>query len=244
MVEEIIIEFSHRFTALLTTPSQRPEMLWIVFPLLIIIVMMTFYFSKYKEEELGWNTALGNSLILVFVSVDLLRTISNTTASGALENLLANMGATIIALLLFMEGLLLLFVNFYHVLPKKIAFVLSSPLSVNLLAYVTIAIIYSRLPIDLFTISAAIFFFALALVLFTAFGMMAQRWWLRVEQLKAQEVIEDVKKEKKVLQKTKRVLKEREKKIQEFEKRGRHEVKKKQSELKKIRRTIHPQRKR
>ena len=48
------------------------EVLWILAPLVITLILMEMYFGRYKEEELGWNTAFGNTLILIFISANLI----------------------------------------------------------------------------------------------------------------------------------------------------------------------------
>jgi hypothetical protein len=179
-------------------------MIWIVLPLLLIIVLMTIYFAKYKDEELGWNTALGNSFILIFVSIDLFRTIFSDGRS---------IGAIIIASLLLLEGIVLLFVNFNHFLPKKIGYFLSSPLPINLTAYVAITVIYSKVAVDIFTIVAALVLFAILIVFFLGFGFISKKWWIRVEKIKAMENVEDVVQEKKILTVKKKEVKQEEKKI-------------------------------
>jgi len=242
MIQQLAKEFVNKFSALFYAPSQHSEMIWIVLPLLIVIFSMTFYFSKYKEEELGWNTALGNSLILIFVSIDLFRTIFNITSPGNIQNFGIYSIATFIVFLLFLEGVLLLLVNFTHLLPKKIAYFLSSPLSVNLTAYVLICLIYSKMQINIISIISTIIFFILLLLVFLTIGFVSQKWWKRIERLKNNEKIEDVKKEKKLIVGTVKKLKEREKKIEQAEKTETKEVNKKKEELRKIKKIIHPNR--
>jgi hypothetical protein len=229
--------FMERIQDLLLAPFRYPDMIWIVIPLLIIIVLMTLYFARYKEEELGWNTALGNSLILIFVSINLLQHIYFRNGTGP-ENFFTYPGPSILAGLLFLEGILLLFVNFSHGLPKSIAYFFSSPLTVNLTAYLAIAIVYSNLPVDFTTLLAAAFVFAFFLLAFTSIGFLARRWWVRVEHMKVQEKVKDIKKERKTLQKTKRLVKVGEQKIKKAESKEKKEVKKKQSELKKVRQAM------
>ena len=137
---DVLVTFWNRFIDLLDLPIHHPEAFWIVLPLILIIILMTVYFARYKDEELGWNTALGNSFILIFVSIDLFRTIFNDGRST---------GAIILASILLLEGVVLLFVNFTHYLPKKISYFISSPLPINLTAYVFISIIYSKVSVDI-----------------------------------------------------------------------------------------------
>ncbi len=155
----------NRLIHLVSAPSQAPEMMWIVTPLLVTFLLMTFYFGKYTEEELGWNTAVGNSLVLVFVAIDLLRHIYNNF--GGTEIGISNYTLfpihTIIAFIIAAEGFFLLFSNFLHFLPKKIAFFISSPLPINLQAYVAIALVYTKVVFDRYVFLAAIVLFFLLL---------------------------------------------------------------------------------
>ncbi len=222
---KVLSQFWERFIDLLDTPIHHPEMIWIVLPLLLIIILMTIYFAKYRDEELGWNTALGNSFILIFVSIDLFRTIFSDGRTT---------GAIILASILLLEGMVLLFVNFTHFLPKKIGYFISSPLPINLTAYVFISIIYSKVPVDLYTILGGILLFAILLGFFLGVGFISKKWWTRVERIKALEHVEDVKQEKKVLEGKKKEVKLEEKKIKKAVKVHEKEVKQKKEELKKI----------
>ncbi|MBI4344213.1 MAG: hypothetical protein HY555_01355, partial [Euryarchaeota archaeon] len=60
-----------RVLALLGAPIANPEMIWFVVPLAAITLIMTLYFGLHPKEELGWNTAVGNTVALLFVSIDL-----------------------------------------------------------------------------------------------------------------------------------------------------------------------------
>ncbi|PIN73870.1 hypothetical protein COV20_02020 [Candidatus Woesearchaeota archaeon CG10_big_fil_rev_8_21_14_0_10_45_16] len=242
MVSSFLQQIYGQFITLLTAPNSHPDMIWIVLPLLVIITLMIFYFSRYQDEELGWNTALGNSLVLIFVSLDLFRTIFNAD-SGSMHNFTINVGATIISFLLLLEGFFLLFINFNHILPKRIAFLVSSPLSVNITAYVAIAMIYSQIVIGLTTIIAAILFFLAILSCFALLNLILKRWWRYINRLKSKEKIDDVKKVKKVVQKTKKELKETEKKIKKAAKEEKKEVKQKQKEWKVLEHALHNHRK-
>ncbi|MBI1969843.1 hypothetical protein HYS48_04060 [Candidatus Woesearchaeota archaeon] len=158
-----------RIKDMVYAPSTNHDMLWIVFPLVFTLLMMEFYFGRYTREELGWNTAVGNSLVLIFVSIDLFRYLYNhPQALGTLTFLLESPVPTkmLIAMLVFIEGIILLFEDFFHRIPKRIAFFISSPLPVNLTAYVGIAIVYSNIPFDWYTILAALALFFLLLLFF------------------------------------------------------------------------------
>src|SRR4051812_16533448 len=63
-----------RLWDLIAAPFRHGEMLWIIFPLVFTFVVMEFYYERNRDEELGWGSALANSLILVFVAIDLIKT--------------------------------------------------------------------------------------------------------------------------------------------------------------------------
>lgn len=158
-----------RFVELVTAPANFPNMVWIVTPLVIMLLLMQFYFGRYNKEELGWNTAVGNSMVLIFVSIDLLRYIYGDTGVNTLEltNIpLHNFKATVIALVVGAAGFLMMFTNFFHVLPKKLSFFMSSSLPVNLMAYVAITLVYTSIPLDLMTLLAGLILFIVLLIIF------------------------------------------------------------------------------
>ena len=147
-----------RIQELVLAPYHNPQMIWIVIPLATTLLLMEFYFGRYIDEELGWNTAFGNSIVLLFVSLDLLRFLYGDVSKLA-TIFSAGFGLpakTVIALAIGVLGILLMFFNFFHFLPKKLAFWVSSALPINLVAYISLSIVYSKVTIDIFTLFAAI----------------------------------------------------------------------------------------
>lgn len=130
-----------QFFDLVIAPYTSPDMLWILIPLLISVISMELYFGRYKYEELGWSSAFGNAIVLIFVGLDLMRYLYNSGSLGFqnIQNLLA------IAILL--EGLLLTLIGFFHVLPKEWAFKIAAKAPTSVLAYIAIILIYSRVDI-------------------------------------------------------------------------------------------------
>ncbi len=146
-----IVDTFHRFIEIVQSPFQYKEMLWILFPLLLVILLMELYFSRYKSEELGWNTAYGNSLVLIFVSLDLLRYLFT---HGQFD---FNTRTAIVVSIIFV-GVMFTLLDFFHLLPKSLAFVISSRLPINFLALVGVIIVYTGFPIDFVTFSAFLLF--------------------------------------------------------------------------------------
>ena len=157
----------HRMLELIKAPTQNTEMLWITIPLVLTLFLMQFYFVKYTREQLGWNAAVANTLVLVFVSLDLFRFIFHYSAPPSFLNWLLFPVKSLIAFIVVIEGLLLFFADFLHFLPKRIAFFISSSLPVNLTAYLAIVLVYTGMEITTTTILAAVMLFFILLLFFS-----------------------------------------------------------------------------
>lgn len=150
-------DFLSRVWHIMSAPLAQREMLWMLVPLLATIIFMEFYFGRYKEEELGWNTAYGNALILLFIGIDLFRRSYEPLGITIREAITSGEPKIIIAIVLFGFALLLLLIDFFHFLPKKVAYIISSPAYINLLALLGIIVVYSKnIPLDWTTLAACI----------------------------------------------------------------------------------------
>ena len=135
----------NRLWNLIAAPFKYPDMLWIVLPLILTLVAIELYFGKYADENLGWNTALTNTLVLVFVSLNLFQKVFNQSR-GFWKAFSAQ--GFYIALFVVLLGLVLFLIDFMHLLPDKIAMAISSHLPMNLAAYTAIVLVYTNLPLD------------------------------------------------------------------------------------------------
>lgn len=135
----------------------HPEMLWMIIPVGISMILISYYFGKYKKEELGWNTAFGNSVVMLFACVDLFRYLYNA-------NLLGFNTYTMLVCVVLLEGFTLTLLDFLHAMPKSFAFALSSGMTVNTILIFLIIIVYGKIPMDYIT-ALAVAVMALAIVL-------------------------------------------------------------------------------
>jgi len=113
-------------------------------PILTTIVFMEFYFGRYKEEELGWNTAYGNALVLLFVSIDLFRHTYEPLGLTLKEAIIIGNPKIIISLIIACFALLLILIDYFHFLPKKIAYIFSSPAYIHIISFLGVIIVYSK----------------------------------------------------------------------------------------------------
>lgn len=149
--------------AIVDAPFKTPEMLWMLIPIIVSLVMIEFYFGRYKEEELGWNTAFGNALVMTFVSIDLFRHNYEPDSMTVLSALQSNDPKILIAMVLFGFAVLLVLIDYFHFLPKKIAYAISSGPFIQMIALLGIIIVYSdNIPLGWTTLLACIILFLIA----------------------------------------------------------------------------------
>ena len=153
---QFMATLTDRIFDLVSAPVQNPEMLWIVAPLVTTLILMEFYFGRYKDEELGYNSSVANSLVLLFVSLDLVRYLYSTVGARAFTDILNLPSKTIIALIVAAQAIALFYISYYHILPRRLSFVLTNTTVINLTAYVAAVIIYTNIPVDIFTLLAAV----------------------------------------------------------------------------------------
>ena len=143
-------------------PVLNPDIIWVMLPLIVTVILIQLYFGRYQIEKLGWNSALANSLILFFVGMNLFQWLfRNNILFFALTKEVIFLPKNIIAVVIVIYSLILMVLNFFHVLPKKIAFNISSDITINYLAVISIIIVYSSIEISWLTLIAIAFLFIL-----------------------------------------------------------------------------------
>ncbi|MFC1741333.1 hypothetical protein ACFL3V_02250 [Nanoarchaeota archaeon] len=154
-----------RILDILVSPSENPDMLWTLAPMLIALVLMQLYFGRNKDEALGWNTAFGNSIALIFISVSLLRGVfissGMTDISTFLYATLAfNDIRILIIALIFLYGIFLAMLSYFHWIPEKLAFFIMNGISINVTAYAGIVLVNSsNIPLDWTTLLGCVAIF-------------------------------------------------------------------------------------
>jgi hypothetical protein len=167
---------------LILAPGGNPDMLWIVFPLAVSVFFMTLYFGRYKKEELGWNTAFGNSLALLFVAVDLFRQVAKNPETWRTLSQGVVPAKILVPSAIFVLAFFLLLTNFFHIFPKFFAFFISSAIPINLLAYVGIVVVYVDFPFDWITVVSGCILFALAMIIFQLLKWFEPEDWTEKQQ--------------------------------------------------------------
>ena len=192
------------------------DALWIVIPLAIATILMVIYFGIYREERAGWNTHLSNSFVLVFVSIALLRHIYLIN-SGTYYNFIDSWDKTLLTIILLSAGITLVRFNFGHVLPERFAKYLSSPLTINLIAYVIILLVYSEKELSFMLILGSIIIILVFMALLILIKKPMYKIAEYIKKQKRKERLKNVKEAKHQIDELKRDLKSREKELKKLQ---------------------------
>lgn len=104
---------------------------WFLAPVILLWIALEIYFGKYKKEQLGWNTSLGNAVTLTWISVESMRFLFDTQP----DNFWFRFGL-ITAIILY--ALMIIYFSFSHKISPKATYTLASPNAVYFLCMVTI----------------------------------------------------------------------------------------------------------
>lgn len=139
---------------LVMAPVNHPELIPNLLPLILGALVIELYFGKYSQEDLGWNTSVGNSIIWVTTGVTLLLTAEPTNLE---------LYAT---LFLIGIGSLVGYMNFFHKWSSTVAFIISSAGIVYSIAYIVVIVVKTDLPVNETVMQASIVFIVGVNILF------------------------------------------------------------------------------
>ncbi len=193
------------------------EVMWVVVPLFISTFALIIYDEKYKDERKGWNTYFSNSLILLFVSISLLRYIQSIDNLGFI-NYATYLDKTFLTLFLLLVGILVVFLNFEHFLPEKIASYITSPISINLVAYISILFVHSWTVFYWDTYLILLILFVVFLFVLYEVRMLFRKLFLHLKKLKEKELAEQILLEKKDFKTKKKEIHQIEKEVEKEKK--------------------------
>lgn len=125
-------------------PLQHPEILPSALPLIFAGIALELYFGKHKNERLGWNSSLANSVIWITTGITLL-------ISGDIDKAVHTYASYFLIGLGGITG----YLDFYHKWPQEVAFVASSAISVYSIAYVTLVMVKTGMPVTTTSLKAA-----------------------------------------------------------------------------------------
>lgn len=192
--------------------TAKPLIFWEILPLAIITLLIIAYFQLYRGEKPGWNTYLSNSLILIFISISLIRFVYTMDSDG-IANFTDFPSKTVAIIILIGIGIFLTRFNFEHLLPEKYAIYLSSPLTINLIAYAIILFVHSESSVSWINILSLLIIIIGLSVIFNLIKIPIRKFFIYFEKEKEKERMENIKEAKLEIDELKKDLKYREKEL-------------------------------
>ena len=177
------VSIFEEFSFLVSAPFLFPNMLWIVVPIVILIFLLTFYFTEYANEKYGWDDAFTNSIALFFVCIDSLRYMYNYTEPASLDNLFLYPYQLIFILFIMLEGLVMTYSSLKHKLPNSLRKFITTPLGVYIQMYLLIVLVYTKINPTLITLVAALLLFGCMYIILLQFSSYIRTRVMHVEDI-------------------------------------------------------------
>jgi len=146
------------FKEIFSAPLRDLSILWLLVPIISFWLVMEIYFGRYKEEKLGWNSALGYGLSMFWIVVISFKTMfENSFELFSIDKLL------FVIFVAIYSGFII-FISFTHRLKEKIFFLFTSPTLVYYLFGIALLWINGLLNITLWVIVDLVIFYMLILI--------------------------------------------------------------------------------
>ncbi len=150
VIDYLLVGFSH----IMAAPFENLEIWWYLFPILALWFTLEFYFGFYKNESMGWNTALGNAFSFGWVNIEGMRVLFEKGS----EIFWFQFGILSLAL---SYSVIIIYLVFTHKIKDKYAFLAASPHLTYYLSAISIMWMHGVLIIDIWVlIDIVLLFFA------------------------------------------------------------------------------------
>jgi hypothetical protein len=118
------------FKEIIASPFKDWSIWWYLAPVIVLWFVLEIYFGKYKQERLGWNTALGNGITLTWINIEAMRFLFSEKPSPFWLRFF-------LILLIMLYGLFVVYISFSHRFSSKSTYAFASPSAIYFLAAVT-----------------------------------------------------------------------------------------------------------
>jgi len=146
------------FKEIFSSPFRDLSILWLLIPIILFWLVMEVYFGRYKEEKLGWNSALGYGLSMFWIVVISFKTIfENNFELFSIDKLL-------FVIFVAVYSVFIIFVSFTHRLKAKIFFLFTSPTIVYYLFAIALLLVNDLLNISLWVIIDLVILYIIILI--------------------------------------------------------------------------------
>lgn len=137
-----------------SSPFHDLNTLWVLGPILLLWITLIVYFDIYKNEKLGWNTALANGISMFWISIMLMR---HLFSEGFEWTVFITLGFVIT------YSVFIVVISFKHSMEESIAFKLASPTPTYYVSGAAVVVGYGALEVNLYTILGLIIVFGAVL---------------------------------------------------------------------------------
>lgn len=124
---------------ILTAPFRNTNILWQLAPVIILWMIIEIYFDTHKREQLGWNTAIGNSISLSWISLAAIQQLFASKSASLYSGITHFKWSTFFLILVFLlYAIFIAFISFMHSFSPEVTYVLAYPTIVYFLSIVAI----------------------------------------------------------------------------------------------------------
>ena len=156
---EIWINILAGFREIFSAPFRDPSVLWLLIPIILFWIVIEIYFVKYKQEKIGWNTALGYGLSMFWIVVISFKTLFENNFE------LFSIDKLIFLIIITAYSIFIIFVSFTHRLKEKIFFLFVSPNLIYYLFGIAILLVHGLISLGLWVIIDLIILYIIILII-------------------------------------------------------------------------------
>jgi len=203
--EEILV----RLIQIVLVPYFEYSVIWVIAPLLFALIMIQMYYGKYKTEQMGWNSAFGNTVSLMWAIAILVKFMYEQYGLWYSWNTPGLQGQIILIMALTVMTISLFVINYNHAIPRKLAVFLSDTIPTTIIAYLSIVIIMGGIPVDIATLIAGGIIFLVAEAVFRLYRQSitaSKEIQKRVEEKEKKKKIERRKVKRKIKAKVQKII--------------------------------------
>jgi hypothetical protein len=146
------------FVEIFSSPFKDLTVIWVLAPIVFMWLVLEIYFGKHKSEKLGWNTALGNGMTMLWISLNLIKYLFAETPPDKWIKF-----AVMLAFLIY--GLMVIFTSFKHKVSEKTAFMVAAPTPIYYFAGIATLWAYGTLDISFIILLDIVLLFFIILIL-------------------------------------------------------------------------------
>jgi hypothetical protein len=148
------------FLDILKSPFVDLSILWVLIPIISLWLVLEIYFGRYKSESLGWNTALGNGISLLWVNIENMRYLFSQQPENFLVRFIP------VGMIIF-YGIFIVYISFTHKFSSKITYALAAPTPIYFLSSVSALWGHGSLKLTWFVIFDLFMLYLFCLIIFT-----------------------------------------------------------------------------